>query len=377
MKPILYISALLLFSKAFGQEPEGNWQYGTQFSMYSEHLEEERTYQVSLPQSYDTTQTRYPLLVVTDGDYRFEYTTGLVDFLVKQMLMPEVIIVGIPNVDRSGDLTPTRTDRGETTGGGEQFLKFIETELIPEVESKFRTSKLRTLAGHSLGGLFSAYAYLSNSSFDSYLASDPALWWDSLYVHSTLSPELIQKVKHKKVYISSADSNENNPFMIRVMRNPHELFCAQVRDMGAPYENIKLDWFQDENHGTSAYPSWYYGLKFLYDGFYPDGAYEMSADQLEDFYIQLSKRFAKDIPPPDGLIQSIALHQADYRKNIERALELVAMNLTHYPTPTNYLYQGDLYKVLEKKNKARESYKLALAAGGNEALINNKLKTLN
>ena len=54
---------------------------------------------------------------------------------------------------RSRDLTPTRIASSHSqSGDAPQFLQFIETVVIPLIESKYRANKNeRALAGNSLG----------------------------------------------------------------------------------------------------------------------------------------------------------------------------------------------------------------------------------
>ena len=107
--------------------------------------------------------------------------------------MSEMIVVGITNTDRTRDLSPTHVTttvgggntalQFPTSGGADKFLKFIETELIPEIEKRYRTQPYRILAGHSLGGLFAIHAMLSRPDvFQSYIAVSPALHWDNQVV---------------------------------------------------------------------------------------------------------------------------------------------------------------------------------------------------
>ena len=52
-----------------------------------------------------------------------------------------MIVVGVKNVDRRRDYTPDKviTVRPNNSGGGENFRKFVEEELIPQVNDQFRT----------------------------------------------------------------------------------------------------------------------------------------------------------------------------------------------------------------------------------------------
>ncbi|CAO3455248.1 hypothetical protein [Azospirillum argentinense] len=65
------------------------------------------------------------------------------------------------------------------TGGRDDFLAFLETQVIPAVEERLPIDRRhRTLFGHSLGGLFSLYVlYTRGELFQTYVAADPAIWW--------------------------------------------------------------------------------------------------------------------------------------------------------------------------------------------------------
>ncbi|UKJ76944.1 alpha/beta hydrolase [Azospirillum brasilense] len=66
------------------------------------------------------------------------------------------------------------------TGGRDDFLAFVETQVIPTVETRLPIDRQRrTLFGHSLGGLFSLYVlYTKGDLFQTYVAADPAIWWN-------------------------------------------------------------------------------------------------------------------------------------------------------------------------------------------------------
>src|SRR6185369_3299172 len=98
----------------------------------------------------DTSQ-RYPVVYLLDGDAHFPSVVGLVQQLSQvngNTVVPEMIVVAIPNTDRTRDLTPTHvsTDApfmdsnfARTSGGGENFISFIEKELMPHIDSVYPT----------------------------------------------------------------------------------------------------------------------------------------------------------------------------------------------------------------------------------------------
>src|SRR5688572_22507410 len=118
----------------------------------SKILGETRTVLVRTPPSYATGARSYPVLYMTDGETQLAHTAATVDFLVRNGRMPEIILVGVTNIDRTRDLTPTRVERATfdgnavtfpTSGGADKFLGFLGTELIPHIESNYRTQPFR------------------------------------------------------------------------------------------------------------------------------------------------------------------------------------------------------------------------------------------
>ena len=119
----------------------------------SKVLGEERAFWVRVPNGYAPDgEARYPVLYMTDGDAQMVHTVATVAFLERSGKIPQLIVVGVGNTDRTRDLTPSRatmTDRDgapvefPTSGGGGRFLEFFESELIPWVESNERTQPFR------------------------------------------------------------------------------------------------------------------------------------------------------------------------------------------------------------------------------------------
>lgn len=144
-----------------------------QLVLKSSLLSEERRILVRLPRYYDLdTAARYPVLYKFDGDNQLARYDHSVDILTSMDVIPDLIIVAIPNGRgmRNRDLTPASlhqdgNEKGEMgtgeMGRGDQFLDFIEQELIPYVEANYRTTQERILAGHSRGALLVLQSLLS------------------------------------------------------------------------------------------------------------------------------------------------------------------------------------------------------------------------
>ena len=123
-------------------------QYGggpAKLTIKSSVLGEDRTILVRTPPGYETNKLAYPVLYMTDGDAHIAHTSSTIEFLSRNGRMSEMIVVGITNTDRTRDLTPTKgigpnAAQFPTAGGSDNFLKFIETEVMPEIEKRYRTA---------------------------------------------------------------------------------------------------------------------------------------------------------------------------------------------------------------------------------------------
>jgi predicted alpha/beta superfamily hydrolase len=180
LKALPFLALLLSSLSALGQTPQVN-DTATRLAFKSEVLGEERVVLVRTPPRYARGSERYPVLYLTDGDAHILHTSATVEFLARNGRMPEMIVVGITNTDRTRDLTPTQafddaqTNPPRKSGGADKFLKFIETELVPLVESRYRTQPYRIFAGHSLGGLFAVHAMLARPDlFNALIADRPS-----------------------------------------------------------------------------------------------------------------------------------------------------------------------------------------------------------
>ena len=83
-----------------------------------------------------------------------------------------MIIVGVVNVDRYRDLSPVGR-RGNTSGIG-PFSRFVAEELLPFVDSEYRTKSYRVLVGPQAGAEFGLHTLATRPElFNALIAEDP------------------------------------------------------------------------------------------------------------------------------------------------------------------------------------------------------------
>lgn len=258
---------------------QNNIVLAAQFEIYSKALKEKRQYKVYLPPSYQVKEAKdktYPVLYVLDGDdTRLKGIAGLVESLSSYNLeqqIPEFVIVAIPNTNRERDLTPTKTNlifKGETlaefseSGGADQFISFLSTELVPQIESAYRVNERKGLVGQSFGGLFVAHTLLTQPQlFNDYLITDATFVWDENYLNRMKLDKLKAQTKIG-IFVGLANNDHIGEHGV-ANRAWGNQFIRRLKSGLGPEFNLGHRYFPEERHGTVEMLSWYYGLLSLY-----------------------------------------------------------------------------------------------------------------
>jgi len=156
-----------------------------QTNIHSTIMDEDRRVIIHLPRNYskDPVQ-KYPVMYVLDGTSQDDHTAEKTTILSDAGLVPAAIVVGLPNTrgNRERDQTPPFmrrdvNDEKSPYGAGDKFLSFIEKELIPFIDSHYRTSGYRALSGNSRGGLFVLYSLMERPGlFQAWFCYSTPVW---------------------------------------------------------------------------------------------------------------------------------------------------------------------------------------------------------
>ncbi len=140
---------------------------------------------ILLPDDYPQSLKKYGVLYVLDGQWNFSTVCSLGGGLYGDGAIPAMIIVGItwpgdhPDYDslRQREFTPVPTKEIPYGGHAASFLEALQKDIIPFVDSAYRTDTSgRTLIGGSLGTLFAGYVLLNTTGlFQRYIMASPAL----------------------------------------------------------------------------------------------------------------------------------------------------------------------------------------------------------
>lgn len=337
MSSVQKIKYLFLFItlKLFAQKPIVN---SYEYKLYSKALSEERTIQVQLPKNYNDSlfaQASYPVMYVLDGDFNFQFITALERFNTKFLYrsQPEMIIIGINNIDRTRDFTPTKNNKKghfKNSGGAIRFIKFIAEELQPHINSIYRTNGYDILWGHSFSGLFTMYTLFEQPNlFDSYIAIDPSLWWDDAVL---LKKAIGVNLTHKNLFLAIGNTSEKEKQAIAHTRAINQ-FCNEILSKTSKDTFRSLcKYYPKYNHGEVPISGTVDALKFLFEGIeLPVKEIPKNPILVKKNYEALSKKLHFELYPDESLLWMLI--QFCFRsKKDAAAYKLLAYALQLYPT---------------------------------------------
>jgi predicted alpha/beta superfamily hydrolase len=230
----------------------------------------DRAYQIVVaPPAKPEPGKRVPTIYVLDGYWDFPLVHAMRGSLAYDEAIPDVMVVGIgyagasPDVDalRASDFTPSAHPSRAHSGRGPEFLRFIETELLPFIEARYPSDPgHRVLAGVSFGGLFALYTLFEQPElFYGYVSMTPAVKWDDGWIAKRARE--FAKVKREplsqRLWVSFGDSEEPE----RVARGREFMRALEVQKV--PGLSLRTRLIEGERHAAMKNESYNRGLRFV------------------------------------------------------------------------------------------------------------------
>jgi len=330
---VLALLSLLLAAapSALAQKNGDDVSIGKYHTITSKVLGEERTVLIHLPEGYETSKDKYPVLYVLGGS-----AGALVEGVqaTSQRGVPSMIVVGIATtgyrLNSNRDLVP-----GGGSDGAEKYLRFISEELFPYVEQRFRVENHRTLYGASAMGVFVLYALLEQpDAFAAYIASSPAVAYRYDYMAAKATSAARPRPRRNTgLYVIYGDKEMPD------VREGLAKYRPLLEALRSDTLSITIEDLPQETHVPSNSLS--KGLKQIFDGYlYP---YERlltdGLPALESHYEQLSRRLGFRVPVPEYDLGRLVLPMLENGKSADlkalaRALEQAnSEGRLHVPDP--------------------------------------------
>ncbi|MBS1529500.1 MAG: alpha/beta hydrolase [Bacteroidetes bacterium] len=380
-------------------------------SIQSQILHEKRKIWIYIPSSATTAkEKKYPVLYLLDAEKNFKSVAGMIDFLssvYKNDICPEMIIVGIPNTNRTRDLTPTKVtsglfinnDMAANSGGGEAFTAFMEKELIPGIDSLYPTLPYRMLIGHSLGGLIVINCLVHHPNlFNAYLAIEPSMWWDrQKLLHETGQALRERSYTNQSLFLAMANTLPPGMDTSTIKRDTtsgtiHSRSILLLRDYLMQNRQNGLEagfrYYQGDTHVSVPLIATYDALHYIFkdyalklqDSYFTDSTFNL-AGFLQAHYAHISTKYGfksedgHTLLPPEDMVNNLGFFMMQ-QKQFAKAKTMFEMNIKNYPSGSvAYSYLGDLYGANGDKKDARANYQKSLSLK-EDAGIRKKLEGL-
>lgn len=341
----------------------------------SKVLDEQREFLVHFPNNYhQNTGLKYPVLYLLDGQRNFSHAIGSLDLLNQSYMAQEMIIIAIKNTHRTRDFTPSYDqsyNRWGMSGGADDFLDFIEQELIPYVNKNYRTNNFKVLSGHSLGGLLAIYALQSRPQlFQAHFAFSPSLWWHDKVILKDAEKFLANTTRlDNYLYINMGNEGGN-------MLGAYEQYTQLLKKHAPKGFSYNADLVEQESHNTTALIGQTLAYRHLFTSL--ECSPEIIAKgllEIGQFYKLQSEKYAYQISPSYRTIRQAGSNALN-KKEHAKAINIFELNVKNYPYIADgydrlaYAFEAD-----GQLEKALEMIKIALKKSLNENVENNSYKT--
>jgi predicted alpha/beta superfamily hydrolase len=391
---------LLLFILIWGLSPNSlraqgasDIVVGKKITIRSSVLNEDRELLISLPDSYsDNNYTRYPVLYLLDGQKFFRSFSGVVKQLSSDASpqVPEMIVVGITSQQRVRDSSPThslngysgREEKGyEVSGGADNFLAFIKTELITFIDANYRTNSYRTFVGYSFTGLPVLHSLFEYPEiFNSYLVIDFSAWWDSEVTLKNMKMFFREYSGSAKKDVFIATENRVYNVVYPESTNPTWRFIQAFRKQRPVSISFgyKRYGYKEENHHSMPLVSFIDGLKYIFRG------YMINYDEMYTKPVRIKLRFSKlserlgyKVCPREDLINFFGYQFLYAHPDLEKSLFYFSYNTENFPLSSS-AWRGlaEAYQVKGDKTKAVSYYQKALEIDPSDTTSERKLEEL-
>ena len=276
MRKTFSILLLCFFISAIHAQTGKPIVIGVTEEIQSAVLNEKRNVNIYLPEGYNEKDTtKYAVIYLLDGgtDEDFIHISGLVQFNSFPWInrVPPSIVVGIVNTDRKRDFTyPTTIEadqkRYPTAGHSDKFIAFLEKELQPFIEKKYKTNSSKTIIGESLGGLLATEILLKKPTlFTKYIIVSPSLWWDNGSLLKQASGLLDENfMQQTSVYIGVGKEGLTPGDTPHVMEVDANLLAEKIKSTKSKNVKVFFDYLPEEDHATVMHQAVFNAFRLIY-----------------------------------------------------------------------------------------------------------------
>ena len=314
----------------------------------------EVTYSEHLPDGYYSTDKKYPVIYMMNGQIisGFANAAATLDNLSNERI-PDMILIGISNTGVANSYWSCPNDSGYVRGGN-LFYRFLKEELIPEIKKNYRTNDYKILAGQSNTGLYVLYNFLLYPDlFNAYIVASPMFGWcPDFFLNKTKSLLRDNPKINKKLFVSYGDldyvevRSYMNNFIELLKQSPDGmLWKAEL----------------NENTGHVPFTTLNNALLFFFsECTMTDERKKLSISEIKSHFEKLSGEYGFSVNPKAGVLFDMAMDLKNEKKD-DRAIAMFKYLISLYADSELYFYYlGEVYKQTGEVESAKENYKYSL-----------------
>ncbi len=280
-----------LIANSFAQTKGAPITIGTNYTINSKILNQDREIQIYLPDSYGNSKEKYPVLYILDGQWFFSNGVAIQKSLRTPGAIPEMIVVGIKN---SNPLRRKLFNKERT-----KFTSFLKDEVISFIDSNFRTTQERVIFGWEAAAYYLSKVILEEKNlFTGAIITDGGL----------ASEKIVENFQSDKdIYLYMANSKRDIYYIAST-----EKFNKRLKKYNPKKLKWKYELFNDEVHETMPHLAMYKGIKYYYHNFdalvfesIPAYVNAGGIPHLESFFKERAKRFGGDAKIDDSTKNSL------------------------------------------------------------------------
>ena len=287
-----------------------------------------------------------------------------------------MLVVGIVNSVRNRELTPPTEVEIENrfhpqNGGADKFLEFLNEELVPFINKRYRTRQYKILIGHSLGGLFALHALTRHNTFNAYILADPTLVWNN-QVAVKEAERFVASTKEANTDLYITATGESGTAMSAI-----DTLCAALDSYHVNGFRWTFKLMPEETHLSIPHLSIYSGLDHIFDRWHLANRLQLfdegGLEAIHRHFREGGKRYGYDRQTPP---QVVALLVADLIASLrlDEAADVLLHDERNYPAPWNQLDAlARAYEQQGKEDQAITFYKLSLGKNPKNEWAKRKL----
>ena len=347
----IIVLSIVVIMQVNGQDFPDDFYNAEKKILKSEVLNSDRILFIYLPNDYDKDTTKtYPVHYLTDAPTTSNIYFDLLRLHSLNNKVPQSIVVGLSSDNRNYNLFPEK--------GAKKYLEFINKEVIPFIESNYKTNSFKALSGHSLGGNFVIYSMISRPNlFNAYIAGSPGPIETILELVDNIDSDFnISAYTYLYSSTGSLDDTDTSAF---------NLFKKKLSSK----INDKVDFYCDihngENHISNIVINYQTGITKLYQDWafvLPDKLDKPISEKLRNHYDNLESKFGYRPEINEWEVIFPTMDQLAKRGDFENAINILKYCIKIHPDSDQayaflaraYISMGNIDLAKENLNKSIE-----------------------